>query len=410
MAQREGSVYLYLFVVALVLFFVMTFAFFFENANKQTLASKLEQARTEVDTQVASLREVNNDLLELRALVAGQQYAEGAPWLKDEFIRDDVLKGKAETAINAALAELNEAERSYDSLIAVFDDLQSLLLTLRQQRTQAFEDRQVASAELSEIKSASEETLNELRSQYQQAQERITLLQSQNVDLDQIAKAEATTFLRRIENLQTERSDQKISFERKIAFMANRFDAVQRKLEVLQAAVVKEKSFENVDPDGQLLRVVGNLQKGWINIGRQDHLHRGLPFRVFQYIKGGKKQYKGRVEVVRVDETMSEIRIIEEDDLNPISGGDYITSPFYDKTEKPVFVFAGDELSNSLVSRQTLEAKMARFGAVVQDRVDLDTDFVVALVGYESSTEYAQAKELGVTIIRDRELLDFVGN
>ena len=409
MAQREGSIYLYLFVVALVLFFVMAAAFFFENAAKQDLMTGLDSAESARATLEGRNKELAQSLSDLRVLVAGPSYSESQKWPGDDRILEGELKEKAQAAMNGALEDLGEAPRNYGTLISVYDDLRGLLSSLRQARDEAFESRSVASAELAQARSTGDETITQLRAQYSVAQDEIRRLQTRNEDTESSFKAEKASWVARIDGIGTELADQKITYERQLQFAQNRHNALQQKLDLIQQDIVPEKSFENVEPDGQLLTVFDS-EKGWINLGRGQHVYKGLPFRVFQYVKGGKKRYKGKIEVVKVSEATSEIRVVEEkDNLDPITEGDYITSPFYDPSENPVFVFAGTELSTQAMTRQSLEARMLRFGGVIQDKVDIATDFVVALTGYESSAEYAAAKELGVTIIRDRELLEFVG-
>jgi NAD-dependent DNA ligase len=141
-----------------------------------------------------------------------------------------------------------------------------------------------------------------------------------------------------------------------------------------------------------------------------NHLSNGLMFRVFQTVKGGKKVYKGRAEVVKVDETNSEVRIVEEvDPLNPIVQGDMVSSPFYDPKANPVFVFAGSELDSKEVTREYVVQKMKNYGAQIRNKVDVNTDFLVALKNFENTPEYKSAREFGVTILREKDLLTFLG-
>ena len=76
--------------------------------------------------------------------------------------------------------------------------------------------------------------------------------------------------------------------------------------------------------DGSVLTVLAS-GKGWINLGRVDRVRKGQVFSVFQSIKNGRWLLKGRLAVIAVKETMSEFRVLEEQDsLNPISSGDYV--------------------------------------------------------------------------------------
>ncbi len=76
--------------------------------------------------------------------------------------------------------------------------------------------------------------------------------------------------------------------------------------------------------DGSVLTVLAS-GKGWINLGRVDRVRKGQEFPVFRRTKTGGWRLKGRLAVIAVKESKSEIRIIEEQDsLNPISAGDYV--------------------------------------------------------------------------------------
>ena len=172
----------------------------------------------------------------------------------------------------------------------------------------------------------------------------------------------------------------------------------------------KTKSIEDIEPDGQILRVASASQVGWINIGRINHLRPGLEFRVFQTVKGGKRQYKGRIEVQQVDENISRVRVVSTDDeLNPITEGDYVTSPFYDPKVVPIFVFAGKGLESRDVTEEILRAKIKGYGAEIRDDVDLKTSFLIALKDYEKTPLYKTARELGVAVVREREILEYMG-
>ena len=104
------------------------------------------------------------------------------------------------------------------------------------------------------------------------------------------------------------------------------------------------------------------------------------------------------------------MRIVEEpDNLNPIVKGDLVASPFYDPKAQPVFVFAGSELESKEVTRDYVVQKMKAYGAQIRDKVDINTDFLVAMKNFEGTPEYKTARELSVPVIRERDLLEFIG-
>ena len=68
-----------------------------------------------------------------------------------------------------------------------------------------------------------------------------------------------------------------------------------------------------------------------------------------------------------------------------------------------------NELESRDVTRQYVEEKMRTYGAQIRDKVDINTDFLVAMKNFEGTPEYKTARELGVTVIRERDLLEFIG-
>ena len=113
--------------------------------------------------------------------------------------------------------------------------------------------------------------------------------------------------------------------------------------------------------------------------------------------------------MARVESDFAEVKIIETTDrFNPIAAGDQIASPFYSTDDHPVFVFAGEKPLNRRLSQEEIVRKIESFGGTVEDAVRLETDFVIAIDGYEESEEYKEARKLGITILREQELLDFV--
>ena len=133
MAQREGSVYLYLFVVSCVLFITMTVLFFVGNAEKEELLQNLKVQETKRKTAEDDLRTVVGQLDIAKEVVAGSRAAE---WNEIQQFRDyymnEELKGKAEKAINTVLADLKETPRSYKFLVEPYADLPNLFQKLRE--------------------------------------------------------------------------------------------------------------------------------------------------------------------------------------------------------------------------------------------------------------------------------------
>ena len=56
-----------------------------------------------------------------------------------------------------------------------------------------------------------------------------------------------------------------------------------------------------------------------------------------------------------------------------------------------------------------LRAKLSGYGVQVKGNVDINTSYLVALEDYEKTTEFKVAERLGVPILREKELMEFIG-
>jgi hypothetical protein len=165
-------------------------------------------------------------------------------------------------------------------------------------------------------------------------------------------------------------------------------------------------------PDGKVLAVNRTLKTAFIDLGGKDRLRRGTPFKVYQTIRGD-KIYKGRVVVTSVGSEQSEVAIDSEAPGMTISESDAIVNPVFDKNRQTRFVILGELTgrANKDMAKRVLEAA----GARVDDKVTVDTDFVVLGVKEApdapelTETEgYKQAQAWGIEIIRARDLDPFL--
>ncbi|MEE8141845.1 MAG: BRCT domain-containing protein, partial [Planctomycetota bacterium] len=98
------------------------------------------------------------------------------------------------------------------------------------------------------------------------------------------------------------------------------------------------------------------------------------------------------------------------DRFNPITEGDKVASPFYNQDDVPLFVIAGDKLANRRLSMEEMVRKVEAFGGKVEDNVHIKTSYLIAVVGYENTKQYDDARQLGITILREDELFDFISD
>ena len=76
MAQREGSVYLMLFVVAMMLFVLVTVGFIMKIQEHDKLDDDLGKARDNVADGVVANKELARELRDLKGLIVGENRIE----------------------------------------------------------------------------------------------------------------------------------------------------------------------------------------------------------------------------------------------------------------------------------------------------------------------------------------------
>ncbi len=411
MAQREASVYLYLFIVAVVLFVGMAVMFYTANAERQNVLVAKKSLEGKLRQTEQQNKQLVGEIQELQELIAGPLAKDwkNTAELKQHFLNEE-LKGKAERAINEALAALQQPQRTYSYLAEPYGDLQSMLEKLIQSRDRALAEREAEKAVQVQNKQEAERTIAKLKEDKEQAIRQIRDLESRYEDLDNRATSRENDLRSQLEQLRLERDQQVTELRRTLNFKENEIRSLQAKVAKMQEQIQREEDIETIEKDGTIQHILASQGKVWIDLGREDRIAKGMRFRVFQTVKGGKRVGKGTIEVQRVDERMSEARILEETDpLNPIVQGDMIASPFYDRRTRPIFVLAGSALESKDMTKELLVARIESLGGSVSKEVDERTDFLVAMKDYENTPEYRAARELQVKILRERDLLEFLG-
>jgi len=408
MAQREGSVYLWLFISSFVLFVVMVVLFFLENASKNTLqAAGLSKTKdlNEANQRATKYAEERDAL---REIVGGTGAA--AAWLGDDHYKQKIKE--AADFLNDRFKTFRPGPpKTYENVEVAYADYKDLVSKLLDKLQNAQESHKRSEEDKVEVRSTT-------RTEVKSKEDLIGQLKSQNSETETRYEKKISDLTRDNERLQKELATVKdemasaeIRSNREKQYCESAIATLKLRLDQLMEESRKSRGIEDVEPDGQVLQVVSSSQIGWVDIGRRQYLRPRLEFQVFQNVKGGKREHKGKIEIRRVDETTSEFRIVDTvDELNPITKGDYITSPFYDPKAVPVFVFAGEGLESRDITEEALRVKMVKnYGVEIRNEVDLKTSFLIALKDYEKSPHYKTARDLGVPVLRERELLEYLG-
>lgn len=175
-------------------------------------------------------------------------------------------------------------------------------------------------------------------------------------------------------------------------------DSIRTLLE-LELRWVKE-----LEADGQILQVASQHQFVVIDFGKRDRAFPGLILEVFQHEKG-RYIAKGRLEVIDVQEQVATCRIISELQPNqrPISVGDFVANPVFDRTGTKVFVLAGEFKQ---YNAENLAAFIRASGGEVREKLSPGVDFLVA--GDRSDRQQDAAREYQVQAMTEAQLLSFV--
>lgn len=401
MARKQGGIHFSYLVVAIVMCIGLIGWVVVQNGALDTARNDLKAAEAGKAAKEQNLREISTKYDELREITIGS---------KDKDPDFALLRGlldKAKTEVANALGQ--PAGQNFSGFEALYSDTITALNTMKSNL-----DAQKGAARSKEVEAV--EAVKARETIVASLNEQIAALRDENgqvqVTLERVrteAREEGDRLRQEIATSQEEWSSRVYQLQRDLAISQGLLDQSNKRIEVLTFEINKEQTFSMVDPDGKILRVEDDLGFAWIDIGKDDRVRRGLIFDVFQYVKGGKRLQKGRVEVARIEPDFAEVRILETyDPFNPIAAGDQIASPFYSGDDVPVFVFAGEKPANRRLSREEMVLKIEAFGGSVEEAVRLETDYVIAIQGFEESEHYKEARKLGITVLREEELLDFI--
>ncbi|GIW73332.1 MAG: hypothetical protein KatS3mg102_2874 [Planctomycetota bacterium] len=315
--------------------------------------------------------------------------------LSEEFAKDLHKAGKLEP-------------REYKSLLELYSDLFVQLEAAIPELNRLVLARNEAVAQLEQARQSARREREQLEQQLAALRQEKARLENKAIQDAAAADQKERELLARIdavqkamERLREEKNTQEALLSSKISELQGRIAEITEK---------KRRSLADTEADGEVVYADQGLGLAWINIGREDRLRRGLTFEVFQYVKGGKKKRKGWVEVKRVDDETAQVAILSQlDPADPIIKGDYIASPLFDRKKDMVFVFVGDRPISDRYDRSQLVRRVEDFGGRVDKQVTIDTDFVVALQNAEQHEEFRKAVQFGVVIMREDELLEFIG-
>ncbi|QDU10233.1 hypothetical protein [Gimesia aquarii] len=298
--------------------------------------AKLEQAQKDSQRDGAAVRNLDEELQELKKLIGNEQEEVGlgsktpntvlgateqdikthAGVLAEGTIKNTLIKLSGQ--LNQTKSQLAEEQAAKNALEAQFLALKGELDKVVDTHKTA---RDNAEKDLADNQKIKEE---EVSAKDQQ----ISALQKENeeilIELDQLRETDA----KKIKDL-----------ENKNNRLASLVDTLRSRLDQIQKV-----SFEK--PDGVVRTVDNSTGVVWINLGQADRLPKRMTFSVYrkshQGIGRGEEDIIGAIEVTKIlGPHLAEARIVGDDIFQPISPGDPIYTPLWGVGRPETFAISG---------------------------------------------------------------------
>ena len=342
-------------------------AFGFISQSEVTAARELEakakDASTEATTAADELREVKRNL---STTLGWYDRTNVDP------VSDPEAAKSAIADLQSTFSDLTDTDKDFETVlpkvISAYNTRGTENGTLRTRIESLEGELTSARASLASVEGAKDATITQLRGQLADEQQSAQQRQSELEDRlggvqGQLADRDAE-----LRTLRSEVSDKERNWdqERKVA---------EGQIVNLQnTARFATEEFAN-NPDGEIIDVSTRLPYGWINIGSNQRLTRGMTFRI-EGGPPGRTALKGWGKVITVEANRAEIEISNlTNRYDPIVKGDVIINPLYDPVGGRNAVLAGS-FSGSW-SHSELVTLLGNVGINVQDAIDETTHFLI---------------------------------
>lgn len=372
-------------------FFVTTMIFYGNAQSAQTEKESMEEdVRVFVSPQErehAAIRAIRDEATRERKTVVGYLASNQSELMK-------TIVGDASTGMSELRTELGAIEGTEEgSLIELVERLQGRIDTLQEQLSVADAERVAAqkmaeaeAARVAEIEAEFTNSASYMQGEVQTYGDELAQMSAGFNSIEQRLNSE-------IERLRAEFTER----ERTLQQAAD--ELIQENI-VLQdqiARLLGEGGVRGVMPlneeslaDGRVNQVSPLDNEVVLSIGREQKAVLGMTFAVYDDptdiredpMTGEYPAGKAVVEIIKVEPTYSRARIISSSEGNPIVRGDVVANAVYDPTKTYKFVVDGlfdidGDGTASRFERDTLEALIERWGGVLVDEIQGDTDFVV---------------------------------
>ncbi len=331
---------------------------------------------------------------------------------------DPAAAKKALEDLKGTFTDLGAAEKDCESalpkILAAYNERGRTIAEL-QTRIQGLESEvQSANGAVAQIETQKNETINGLRQQLADEQKNA-----------QQREGELESRLEALRNQLSERDGELRKVRDESGQEKRKFEQRQRELEARISELSRATAFTRAphadEPDGKVLEVSERLQLGWVNVGANQRLTRGMRFRV-ESGQPSNRHFKAWAEVTKVEANRGEVAFSGViDRFDPVVAGDVIVNPLYDPVGGRNAVLVGR--FSGAYNQEELSSLLSRMGIHVQPDVNRETHFLI--VGSElwndpetnepleepiqpsDLPKYKNAEALGVQIIPLQDVREF---
>lgn len=352
-------------IVTLVLFFAAMFFGYTANDEMVRAEEQAKQAQIEAKAATDKLQKLQAEHRQLSEIV-GYYDPENLQAVSDVALAQaDLDQFKAAIGSDAD-ASVTTFQAAWPLAIRQISSRDQSLTTVTQQATERQSEVQAARSSAQTVATDKDQEISRLTKEL--------------ADLRTKYTEEVNTLEGRIARLTQERGtsdEEAIAARKELADKLVEHSLVVSEYEARMNQLLKDTVplREPNGIDGMVVGTSAELNMAYINRGAKDRIVRGM---VFQVLDGDptKRTVKGEVEVIDVQDSISEVAIRSlTDQYNAIAKGDVITNPMYDPEGERNAVLAGR--FDGKYNRQEVALLLKQIGINVQDDLDRSTMFLI---------------------------------
>ncbi len=242
-----------------------------------------------------------------------------------------------------------------------------------------------------------------------------TTLRERLADVERLRAEESSLLQRTQDELKTKQDDKNTARQAYTAQVRQQYEEdAKARVDIAEFqdrvdAIVetREQAEELREADGRVVHMDPALQVAYLNIGTADGLFEGTRFEVFGVERGGRRVVRGEVRVIAVETLFSRAQILRLRAGESIRAGDFLYNGHYDGAQVKKFVLAGR--FTGPYTKEELARKLREFGETYSETVTKDVNYCVIGEGHETDPVYLEANRIGVKVLREKTLLDYLG-